>query len=77
MISIKASQPAIHSAALGLEGVRSISGGARQAAQAPARLGGGGQAGIGDLVPICNVQMCQGSAARVAISVWERRADRC
>jgi len=41
MISIRASQPAIHSAALGLEGVRSISGGARHAAQAPARLGGG------------------------------------
>src|SRR6267154_1086559 len=61
-ISIRASQPAIHSAALGLEGVRSIGGIARHAAQAPAR-GGWGQAGIGDLVWICNVQMCQGSAA--------------
>src|SRR5712671_2006272 len=37
MTSINASQPAIHSAALGLEGVRSISGSARQAAQVLAR----------------------------------------
>src|SRR5882724_11311344 len=37
MISIKASQPAIHSAALGLEGVRSISGECQACAQVLAR----------------------------------------
>jgi enamine deaminase RidA (YjgF/YER057c/UK114 family) len=36
-------------------------------AQALAREGGG-QAGIDDLVQICNAQICQGSAARIAIS---------
>ena len=42
-ISIRASQPAIHSAALGLEGVRSIGGCARHAAEdCSGRWGGGG-----------------------------------
>jgi hypothetical protein len=90
MISINASQPAIHSAALGLEGVRSISGSARHAAQVLAReVEEGGRyrhdfagigdlfAGIGDPKRICNAQICRGSAAGTSISMWERPPNRC
>ena len=75
-ISIRASQPAIHSAALGLEGVRSIAGNSRGMPRGRGERSGKA-AGIGDPFRICNGQICRCSDAPHRISMWERRPDRC
>src|ERR1700732_823077 len=64
-ISIRVSQPAIQSAALGLEAVvRSISEGCQACPRKCCGEGEGGPAGIGDPVRICNAQICRCSDAK-------------
>ncbi len=67
IISISASQPAIHSAAIGLEGVRSIGEGSSSS----------GEAGMFEPACLCNGQICRCSPAPGSISLWDHGPDRC
>ena len=69
MISIRASQPAIHSAALVFEGVRSIGCDENKRVEE-------GTAVSATASAICNGQICRCCDAHL-ISLWERLLDWC